>query len=209
MSAIRLADIRKDRGLTQAQLAEMLGVTQQTIYYYESGERDIKASVLQELSRALDCTISDILGLSDEFAREEFIKIPLCGDIAAGVPIEAYEWISDVSIPMQIKQRHPKAFCMRVQGKSMNRVLPNGCYAVIDPSRTEVLHNGTAFAVCVNGFTATIKRINKLANGFELVPDSTDPTFRPRVYDYNDEDTEEITIIGEVVWYTLPYDFEI
>ena len=57
--------------------------------------------------------------------------------------------------------------------------------------------------------TATIKRVVKLANGFELMPDSKDPTYKPVLYDYGVEGTELITVIGEVVWYTLPFDFVI
>lgn len=38
-------------------------------------------------------------------------------------------------------------------------------------------------------------------------PDSTDPTYRPTVYDYGEPGTETVTIIGRVVWYTLPFDW--
>ena len=53
----------------------------------------------------------------------------------------------------------------------------------------------------VNGYDATIKRIRKLANGVELIPDSYDPTYRPKVYDFNEEDTPAIKILGKVVWW--------
>ena len=49
--------MRERAGLTQKQLAEKLGTSQQSVYYYESGDRDIKASVLIELSRILKCTV--------------------------------------------------------------------------------------------------------------------------------------------------------
>lgn len=90
----------------------------------------------------------------------------------------------------------------------MNRVLPNGCYALVDPDDREPVDN-QAYAVCVNGYSATVKRVRRLANGFELVPDSTDPTYRPMVYDYGVEGTDEITVIGRVFWYTLPFDWTI
>lgn len=67
----------------------------------------------------------------------------------------------------------------------------------------------SAYAVCVNGYKATIKRVRKLANGVELVPDSHDPTQRPIVFDYADDDAEEVTVIGRVVWATMPFDYEI
>ena len=63
------------------------------------------------------------------------------------------------------------------------------------------------YAVCVNGFDATVKRVRTLSNGFELVPDSTDPTYKPTVYDYGEPDTETVTVIGRVVWYTLPFEW--
>ncbi|MEX5361020.1 helix-turn-helix transcriptional regulator [Pseudomonas guariconensis] len=38
----RIARLRKEHGITQTQLAERLGVSQQTIQVYESGERQIR-----------------------------------------------------------------------------------------------------------------------------------------------------------------------
>ena len=61
--------------------------------------------------------------------------------------------------------------------------------------------------MAVNGNDATIKRVKKLSNGFELVPDSTDPTYKPKVYDYGEDGTEEITVIGRVVWFCVPFDW--
>ena len=60
----------------------------------------------------------------------------------------------------------------------------------------------------MNGYDATIKRVRKLENGFELSPDSTDPTFRPTIYDYGVDGTDRVTVIGRVVYYVLPYDWE-
>ena len=91
----------------------------------------------------------------------------------------------------------------------MNRVLPNGCLALVDPTLRDHVVSGNAYAVCVNGHDATIKRVRVLENGVELDPDSTDLTFHPTVYDNTIPDTETVTIIGEVVWYTVPFDFEI
>jgi repressor LexA len=89
----------------------------------------------------------------------------------------------------------------------MNRVLPNHSYAYVNPTQ-EIISN-KVYAVNVNGYDATIKRVRKLNNGFELVPDSTDPTFTPTVYDFGKPETENVRIIGRVVYYVLPLDFEI
>ena len=60
----------------------------------------------------------------------------------------------------------------------------------------------------MNGYDATIKRVRKLNNGFELVPDSNDPTYRPQTFNYNEPGTQTITVIGRVVYYVLPFDWE-
>ena len=88
----------------------------------------------------------------------------------------------------------------------MNRVLPNGCMALVDPCEA-MERDGEPYAVCVNGYDATIKRVRTLANGFELDPDSTDPTYKPTIYVYGVEGTETITVIGRVVWYCVPFDW--
>lgn len=136
----------------------------------------------------------------------EFIDVPLYGAIAAGTPIEMIEIEDTFPVPTKVHDKHPDAFLLKVVGESMNRILPNGCYALVDPCN-DVEVNGQPYAVCVNGFDATVKRVDKLANGFRLKPDSNDPTYTEHTYNYNEPDTEQITIIGKVVYYVLPYDW--
>lgn len=199
--------------MTQKELAAALGITQQSVYYYESGERDIKASVLIEMAAALNCTVSELLGLGEaeivlpSNSRSEYHVVPLYGEIAAGTPIEMTTIAKTVEVPSDIRVKYPNAFLLRVEGNSMNRVLPNGCYALVKPCEC-VDADGAPYAVCVNGYAATIKRVRRLNNGFELVPDSTDPTYKPKVYDYGEDGTETVTVIGRVVWYCVPTDWE-
>ena len=136
----------------------------------------------------------------------EFIDVPLLGSIAAGTPIEMVETDKSHPVPAKVMERYPDAKLLEVKGSSMNRILPDGCYALVDPC-DNVERDNQPYAVCVNGYDATIKRVRKLDNGFELAPDSTDPTFKPKVYDYGEEGTEEITVIGRVVYHVLPFDW--
>lgn len=136
-------------------------------------------------------------------------EIRVFGRIAAGTPIEMEEGDFGFPCPTHLIEKHPKAFYLQVEGESMSRVLPDGCYVLVDPEQRDPVVNGRVYAVCVNGYDATVKRVRKLANGVELIPDSLDPTYHSMVYDSTVEGTETVTIIGRVVWYTIPYDFEI
>lgn len=136
-----------------------------------------------------------------------FVDIPLLGSIAAGTPIEMVETDKTHPVPAKVMEQYPNAKLLEVKGNSMNKILPNGSYALIDPC-DEIDRDNQPYAVCVNGYDATIKRVHKLDNGFELVPDSTDPTFKTKIYDYGEPGTETITIIGRVVYHVLPFDWE-
>jgi transcriptional regulator with XRE-family HTH domain len=59
----RIARFRKEANLTQAQLAEKLGLKQQLIAAYEKGIRRIPLSHLKPLAQALSVDIEDFLGI--------------------------------------------------------------------------------------------------------------------------------------------------
>jgi transcriptional regulator with XRE-family HTH domain len=58
----RVAQLRRDQNLTQVQLAEALGISQQMVASYEVGRRRIPVSMLQSLARALSVDIDGLLG---------------------------------------------------------------------------------------------------------------------------------------------------
>lgn len=58
----RIAEARKAKGWTQAELADRIGVAQAAVARWETGDIDIKSSSLVQLSSTLGVTISYILG---------------------------------------------------------------------------------------------------------------------------------------------------
>lgn len=60
----RVAQARKDQELTQQQLAEQLGIAQQTLAHYEVGRLRIPASMLPTLAQMLGLTTEELLGQS-------------------------------------------------------------------------------------------------------------------------------------------------
>jgi transcriptional regulator with XRE-family HTH domain len=64
----RLISIRRQRDMTQYDLADIISVSQRTISYYESGTGHPHAAMLAKLAAALKVTTDDLLGTTT--ARE-------------------------------------------------------------------------------------------------------------------------------------------
>lgn len=58
----RIAQARKERNLTQQQVADQLGIAQQTYAHYEVGRIRFPASTLPALAQALGVPIEELLG---------------------------------------------------------------------------------------------------------------------------------------------------
>lgn len=200
--------LREDADMSQDQLGQRLGKTRSAISQYEAGKIIPRMGVIEDIAAVFNVPKSEILGENvTNLSSSDFIELPVMGEITAGTPIDITEIIDNHPCPKQIADKHPNSGWLRVEGDSYNRSIPNGCYALIDFDMKEP-NEHSPFAVCVNGHSATIKRVKRLANGYELIPNSYDPTYLPMIYDYNKEDTEEITIIGQVVYAAFPFDWE-
>jgi transcriptional regulator with XRE-family HTH domain len=56
-----LVALRKKRGLSQRELARKMGATQRIVAYYEKEAANIPLTKLQDLARALDVTVVELL----------------------------------------------------------------------------------------------------------------------------------------------------
>ena len=203
----KVKELRERAGMTQKQLADALGITQQSVYYYESGDRDIKASILIDMSRVLNCTVSELLGLVPaRIVRSEPSSsrmMPVFGRIAAGTPRESLSQ-SDVmhETAESVYLAHPNGFWLTVSGNSMNRILPDGSLVLIDPD--ENVRNGDVGAVFVNGDDVTLKRVYFEDATIRLHPESYDPEYFDRVISESDPDAPNVRILGKAVSYSAP-----
>jgi len=60
----RLARLRRERGLTQVEIAERLGVAQPVVSDYERGELRLHGELIIKLTQILGVSAEDILGLA-------------------------------------------------------------------------------------------------------------------------------------------------
>lgn len=64
----RLARLRRERGITQVELAEKLGVVQPVVSDYERGELRLHGQLIVELTKVLRVSADELLGLEGEKA---------------------------------------------------------------------------------------------------------------------------------------------
>jgi len=65
----RLKTLRKERGITQKELAQNCDICLRVVIYYESGERKPNSEVLTKICKYLDVSADYLLGLSDSISR--------------------------------------------------------------------------------------------------------------------------------------------
>jgi len=82
-----ISDIRKSQNLSQAELAEKVGVSQSTISRFEKGDLELSLQVLAKIARTLDVTVREIvsqetfyefLGQQDQETFYAFCPNPFC-----------------------------------------------------------------------------------------------------------------------------------
>ena len=203
-------DLIADKFGSVPKLAEATGVPSPTIYSaLRSGLVGASIATVIPIAEALridpfGLMHNRVIPLPSEY--KGYTDVGLYGAIAAGTPIEPDTANETYRIPIEVAKRHPTAFLLKVQGESMNRVLPNGCYALVEPC-TQIAGQDEPYVVAVGSKEATVKRVHLLSNGLVLEPDSTDPTFKPRTFDFSDEGDEQVTVLGKVVWFCMPPDW--
>lgn len=60
----RIADLRKQHGYTQVELAKLLGIAQNTLSQYETGYRRPTTKVIMNMAKILEVSTNELLGYS-------------------------------------------------------------------------------------------------------------------------------------------------
>jgi transcriptional regulator with XRE-family HTH domain len=90
----RVAEARRRVGLTQVQLAEKLGVSQQVITFWEREAPAPKAEMLAKLSQVLGASADDLLGISEKIKKKgPTSRLEQCFEVMANMPRRKQERI--------------------------------------------------------------------------------------------------------------------
>lgn len=78
---MNLSELRKNKGISQEELAKALGVTQGNISAYETGRWEPSIQMLKKLASILDCTVDELLTDPKEKFEAELQKKIDAGEI--------------------------------------------------------------------------------------------------------------------------------
>lgn len=65
--ANRIKELRKECGMTQSELAKLVGCSQSMVVRWEKGECEPTASAIVSLSEAFDCSCDYLLGKREDY----------------------------------------------------------------------------------------------------------------------------------------------
>lgn len=82
----QIRTLRKAANLSQRQLAQKIGMSQQALAKYENGQATPNPTTLSKLAHVLGVSVDHLLGNRTDDA----IRVPVLGQVAAGIPIERW-----------------------------------------------------------------------------------------------------------------------
>ena len=149
----RIKERRKALGITQEQLAKMVGVSQNAIHKLEDGTTKKPRNIL-ELAKVLGCQPDWLQSGKDEPVAPQknvapgpaITPVPLLDWVQAGAfceagqltPLDEYTEF----YPCPVNNAGPRTFALKVKGDSMTapfpgmRTYPEGTIIFVDPDRT-------------------------------------------------------------------------
>ena len=201
-----LKRLRKEKKLSQADVAEFLGKTQQAYSKYENGLAEPDIETLKKLQSLFDIDLNDFINNNSNLnfnnlepisLGNKFIKIPVYGNIPAGIPIEMIDtsYIEDFEeINADLIKNGQKYFCLKVRGDSMMPKFENGDRLII--LQQSDCESGSFAAVSINHTECTFKKVIKHPNGITLQP--LNPAYEPMFFSNKEVEELPITILGVV-----------
>lgn len=189
---------RDELGITQAELADKLGLTYSSVSQWESGRATPRTPVLRQLAALFDTTVADLMG---EDATEAAISgtsrmVPLLGFAHMGEPCDEGNLADEVEVPASIADAHPRGFMVHAQGGCMDNRFPHDALLLVDPDMEPV--NGQPVLAETSDYGAVVRNYTRGRSTVMLTADSHSG-------EYDDilagPDDAPVVCRGRVVWY--------
>jgi len=204
----RIKKRRKQLKLTADDVAVKIGKNRATVYRYESDEVEgLALDTILNLAKALNTDPAYLMGWSDEEPTNLITEYDYYNtNISAGLPVnvDGITHCETISIPDTVMGKHAgnkNTFILRVNGDSMNKIIPDGSLIAVKPIPLETLKNGD-MVVFSDEHKYSVKSYFKTSDTLIFKPNSTNNDHHDQTYKLD----TDITIHGKVVLYIVELD---
>lgn len=193
----RLRQLRIEKNMLAKDVAKIVGVLPSTYSRWEKGSNS-PHKYIEKLSQIFNVSTDFILKGEESEADKQrnIIKVPVLGRVAAGIPIEAIQEVEDWEEMYKPGIGDDTYFALRIKGASMEPRLREGDIVIV--KKTDYFDSGDVCIVLVNGNEATVKVVQKQADGLTLIGYNTS-VYPPHFYSAKDVETLPVRIIGVVI----------
>lgn len=190
----RIRQLRIAQNMKQSDLANQLNVKANTISNWETERTFPDRDSLQRIASIFGTTVDYLLG-GDNPVKIAGVRVPVLGDVAAGIPIEAITDIVDYEEIDAAMAATGEIFGLRIKGSSMEPRMRDGDVVIVRKQSTA--ENGDTVVVMVNGDSATVKKIKIGSDGISLIP--TNPSYDIQFYSAAEVESLPVRVIGRVI----------
>ncbi len=191
----RLRALRIKAGLSQNEIAKKIFISQPAYAKYELGTATPNPDTLSLLANILQVSVDYLLGNSTVSTRDGYIRIPVLGRVAAGIPIDAIEEIIDWEDISATPAADGEYFGLVIKGRSMEPKISDGDTVIV--RKQPDVRDGEIAVVLVNGDEGTVKKIKKGPHGVTLI--SSNPAYDPMFFTNEEIEQLPVQILGRVV----------
>mgnify|MGYP000844268620 CR=1 FL=1 len=213
----RLKEIRKKLGITQGELASLIGVSETTVWNWENGKREPRSTEINKLAKVLGVSVSYLLGETDvnheNIKRGSFqsvIEVPIldpalvaCAgkgnhveNIYAKVDKTIYFPASDIGVISTDIDKRP--FAVVVEGDSMeNAGIPDKSLVVINPA--EEIYDGDIVLIAFGIMTQIAVKWIFFKRDGSIELRAADPAYPSLIFTKEDIEYDMVKILGKVM----------
>ena len=179
---------------TQQQMADALDVSASTIGMWEQGRRIPGLEKLEEIADFFNINLEELRG-NNIYNSFNAHRIPVYGEVAAGIPLDMIEDIIDYE-EIPAKWGDPSDFfCLKIRGNSMEPRIVDGDVVVV--RKQADADTGDIVIYSVNGDSAACKRLRKTEDGIMFITFNNE--YFPKVYNWEEVESLPVCILGRVV----------
>lgn len=191
-SAYERLKIARERAgyATAADAARAFGWNAPGYTHHENGTRGIRADVATRYARAFRVNPAWLLYGEGEPGSPEVSQVrrqvPIVGEVRAGIWSELSVHGAEEYIPIHLPEyERANLFALRVAGRSMDRIYPDGSMVICAPVQETGVREGDHVVVRRHKgslIETTLKEVVQEKDGVALWPRSTDPAYQTPLY---------------------------